>query len=135
MSFLSAKNIDDLDKIHGFFTREDGVSEGCFTSRNVKIDVGDKDGNVYENRRLCLEELELAEHPLVYAKLCHGKSIYVVTGGEETVEVDQCDAIISAVPYVNIGLSTADCVPILMAHKKGRAVAVVHAGWRGKFIG
>ncbi len=41
------------------------------------------------------------------------------------------DAVVSNQPGVVVGIRTADCVPVLLADMRTRAVASIHAGWRG----
>jgi polyphenol oxidase len=43
----------------------------------------------------------------------------------------QGDALVSKQPGVDLAIRTADCLPILIADPKHRAVAAIHAGWRG----
>jgi polyphenol oxidase len=46
-------------------------------------------------------------------------------------ECGQVDALFTQTPGIPIGVMTADCVPILLAHESGSQVAAIHAGWRG----
>src|SRR5262245_7368384 len=47
----------------------------------------------------------------------------------------EADAVVAATAGPPIGVVTADCVPILAASADGRAVAAIHAGWRGLAAG
>jgi YfiH family protein len=45
------------------------------------------------------------------------------------------DALLSDSPGRFVGVKTADCLPILLVDERHRAVAAVHAGWRGTVTG
>jgi YfiH family protein len=46
-------------------------------------------------------------------------------------EAPQADALITQERGVLLAVQTADCVPMLLADAKNRAVAAIHSGWRG----
>ncbi len=66
---------------------------------------------------------------LVSLSQIHSDICLVAEGGEG--RIGRGDAILTNVPGLRIGVRTADCVPVLIADPVRRAVAAVHAGWRG----
>lgn len=55
----------------------------------------------------------------------------VVLNAAELPPACEGDALISNEPGVRVGVKTADCVPVLLVDPTLRAVAAIHAGWRG----
>ncbi len=73
---------------------------------------------------------EWNERPdLATLRQTHSDICVCVTGGAGRLGTG--DAIITDVPGVRVGVRTADCVPILLVDQQRRAVAAIHAGWRG----
>jgi len=64
----------------------------------------------------------------------HGRDVAIVRPGAVTTVVD-ADAVVSVDSSSVASVRVADCVPILLADRHGRAVAAVHAGWRGTAAG
>ncbi|MEY4545071.1 MAG: hypothetical protein RL685_1266 [Pseudomonadota bacterium] len=119
--------------LHGFFSREGGVSEGPFASLNCSPDVGDRAENVRENLARVAQALGLTVEHICVAAQVHDRGVIVLDGSESasTVARTAADAIVSSAPALGCGVRTADCVPILLADPESGRVAAVHAGWRG----
>ncbi len=74
---------------------------------------------------------EALEPPgVVRPRQVHGAEVAWLRPGAPLSRRD-ADAVLSLDPAVPVAVVTADCVPILVAEPSGRAVAAVHAGWRG----
>jgi purine-nucleoside/S-methyl-5'-thioadenosine phosphorylase / adenosine deaminase len=58
----------------------------------------------------------------------HSNKVVVAT---RPGDLGEGDALISNVPGLTLAIRTADCLPVLIADPENRAVAAVHAGWRG----
>jgi YfiH family protein len=116
--------------VHAISTRAGGVSGGRFASLNVSFSVGDEQANVEENLRRLREALGAAE--LFSAYQVHGKAVTLVQ--PETQPRPRCDVLITRSPERALMLRYADCTPVLLADPRQRAVAAVHAGWRGSAV-
>lgn len=116
--------------VHGFSTRTGGASE--LNGENV-LNVGymdwDQRENVAGNRRRLEAAVGANELTLVPMKQIHSDVIrlFRVAPGEAC----KGDASITNRKGLLIGVQTADCVPILLVDSKKRAVAAIHAGWKG----
>jgi YfiH family protein len=116
--------------IHSFSTAQGGVS--TLNGRKV-LNLGftewDTRENVQKNRKLFQFALGADELELVSLKQFHSDVVCVFSSAPN--ETCSGDASISNSPNLLLSIQTADCVPILLLDPKKRAIAAVHAGWRG----
>jgi polyphenol oxidase len=126
--------------VHAFGTRQGGVSKPPFAALNLGQSVGDDPVAVEENRRRFFGGFGIAATRVVRAKQVHGDGVLRVdaelvgrTGFPRSLvdEPAEFDALITDLPGLALVVSTADCLPILIHDPVRRAVAAVHAGWRG----
>jgi YfiH family protein len=116
--------------VHGFSTSIGGVSElNGKKVLNLSFTDWDKRENVLENRRRFQEALGAHDLPLIVLKQIHSDVIHHI----ESTRAEPCrgDASLTAMPGLLLAIQTADCVPILLVDPKKRALAAIHAGWRG----
>jgi len=66
----------------------------------------------------------------VVAKQVHGNRFFFVTAPPDKA-LEGFDALLTDQKGISIGVTTADCLPILLAEPERKIVAAVHAGWRG----
>ncbi len=120
---------------HGFFARTGGVSLPPYASLNVGASVGDDPQAVAINRQRCFAVLGFAEGQVVSPYQVHGTRIARVGAAEGGSCLENTDGLLTDEPGTSLFLRFADCVPILLYDRERRAVALVHAGWRGTLDG
>ncbi len=120
---------------HAFFTREGGISQGIYASLNGGLGSKDDQAHVVENRRRMAAELGVAPSHFLTAYQVHSPDVAVATETWSNETRPKVDAIVSNTPGLAIGITTADCGPILFADPKARVIGAAHAGWRGAFMG
>ena len=116
--------------VHGFSTRPGGVSE-LEGERALNLGFTDWDTreNVQENRSRFQSALGATDLALVPLKQFHSDVIHLL--GAPNQGPSRGDASLTNTPGLFLAVQTADCVPILLVDPQKRAVAAVHAGWRG----
>lgn len=120
---------------HAFFTREGGVSEGFYASLNGGQGSQDRHDRVAENRARMAAALDVAPERLINAYQIHSPDVIVAEEPWTRETRPRVDAIVTRVPGLAIGVSTADCGPVLFADAAARVVGAAHAGWKGALTG
>jgi len=117
--------------VHGFFGRRGGVSRGPFASLNVSLRNADHDADALENRRRVTESLGCAGWPLLIARQVHGVRCAIVDTAFDPHEPPEADALATRTAGLVLGVTSADCAPLLFADPAAGVIAAAHAGWRG----
>src|SRR3954468_19700386 len=133
---LQAQSLLKLPGIHhGFFTRSGGVSDGLYESLNGGVGSEDWPDKVAENRSRMANSLGVAPEHFLTCYQIHSPTVVVAESPWPASERPRADAIVTRTPGVAIGVSTADCGPVLMADPEARVIGAAHAGWRGALTG
>lgn len=133
--FITAPDLSAEPGIrHAFFTREGGVSRGIYAALNGGLGSSDDPAAIRENRARMAGHLKVEPTHLVSIHQVHSPDAEVVTGpwlGDKP----KADAMVSAASGVALGISTADCGPILFVDSEARVIGAAHSGWKGAFTG
>ncbi len=136
--------------VHAFTTRRGGVSQGPAAGLNLGLVPPEEPASavsVRENRRRFFERLGARDFSLAEVRQIHSAVIYQVAFGSSGELVyhpsglplappsgrrrPKGDALLTAEPGLLLCARSADCLPILLVDTRHRAVAAIHAGWRG----
>ena len=120
---------------HGFFTRAGGVSSGLYASLNGGVGSRDDAGKVLENRARMAAALGVEPRRLLTAYQTHSPNVVVAEAPWTTENRPQADAIVTRMRALAIGVTTADCGPVLFAEPRAGVIGAAHAGWRGALTG
>lgn len=133
---LQASSLATLAGIrHAFFTRSGGVSLGVYSSLNGGVGSNDTPEKVAENRARMAAALGVHAGRLLTPFQIHSPDVVVVKEPWTRDSRPRADAIVTQTPRLAIGVSTADCGPLLLADNKAGVIGAAHAGWRGALSG
>lgn len=119
---------------HAYFTREGGASPGIYTSLNGGLGSQDDKANITENRARMAKVMRVTPDNLVSLYQIHSADV-AIAAGPWPGERPKADAMVTATRGVALGVSTADCGPILFADAEAGVIGAAHSGWKGAFTG
>ena len=119
-------------------TRKGGVSQDNYSEFNINEYCGDEKNAIATNRKLLCEKLGITEQCLVFPHQVHGVEVRNINGDFTSLDIcdrkrllEGVDAVMTCQKGLCIGVSTADCIPVLLYDPQHHACAAIHAGWRG----
>ena len=120
---------DEPGYVVAFTTRIGGISDGVYASLNLTRGTGDAAEKVEENRRLACEALDLPAERLAFNRQVHSPTVH---RARPAARGEPGDGLWTDEPRLPMLAMSADCLPIAIARTDGpRALAILHAGWRG----
>jgi YfiH family protein len=120
---------------HAFFTREGGVSDGIYQSLNAGLGSQDDPARIVENRRRMAEQMAVEPEHFLSLHQTHSPDVVVASGPWEGASRPRADALVTRTEGLAIGVTAADCGPILFVDPAARVIGAAHAGWKGALTG
>jgi hypothetical protein len=120
---------------HAFFTRSGGVSGGLYASLNGGTGSKDDAALVAENRARMAAALGVEPRRFLTLYQVHSADVIVAETPWAADARPRADAIVTKMRALAIGVTTADCGPVLFADPKAHVIGAAHAGWRGALSG
>lgn len=133
---MKLKRYNICPHVTAFSTMRDG--EGAYGGFNITHYCGDCEEHVAVCRAQLCKELNIDDCCLLLPRQTHGCEVLHIDSAfmseskeRQTEMLHGVDAVMTALPHTCIGVSTADCVPVLLCDIQKHVIAAVHAGWRG----
>ena len=136
LQFDQLSQINDI--VHFSTTRVGGVSNGTYSSFNMGNFSDDSPLNIHENRKILAQMFYMKMSDFIIPHQTHETRVLKID--EEFLKLDHTtsieimygvDSIITDIRDKFLCVTTADCVPIIIFDKKTKAIAAIHAGWKG----
>lgn len=136
LQFNQLSQINEI--VHFSTTRMGGISNGSYSSFNMGNFSDDSPLNIHENRKLLAHMFYMNMSDFIVPHQTHGTRVLKID--EEFLNLDHTtsieimygvDSVITNIKDKFLCVTTADCVPIIIYDRKSKAIAAIHAGWKG----
>lgn len=119
-------------------TRKGGYSTGKYAEFNITHYCNDDPEAVRKNREALCQLLGIGDDCLILPRQTHQTEVLNIDEAFLSLSTESrqqalegIDALVTGVAGVCIGVSTADCIPVLLYDREMGITAAIHAGWRG----
>ena len=119
-------------------TRHGGCSRGSYATFNINRYCGDSEENISKNRKALCQMLGIGDDCLLMPHQVHETKVakideefFSMSTAERQEVLEGVDALMTNLRGICIGVSTADCIPVLLYDGEQQAICAIHAGWRG----
>ncbi len=133
--FYSKKLTNFQNINHCFFSKRNGFSKGIYSSLNCGLGSNDKKEDVKKNLDFVSKKMEIDSENLILMNQTHSNKVIIVGKNNQKSKKFNCDAIITNVKGIALGVLTADCVPIILYDEANHVSGCIHCGWKGGISG
>lgn len=138
-TFIKFNNLNKYKSLLHFSTTiNGGFSTGNYESFNLGLYSGDNIESVDKNRKKLCSSFNIQPSNLFLPYQTHSDKICVLdktflskTTEQQAEFLNGIDALITNQKNICIGVTTADCVPVLLYDPQLQLLAAIHSGWRG----
>ena len=130
ITILLYKNWEGIP--HGFFGKLGGVSQGIYSSLNGSLSGNDSHAAVKENQYRALKTIGCEKSVVFFPTQKHTSNVLKITD-PKNIEILKipADGLATCLKGITLGITTADCAPVLFYDNKNQIIGAAHAGWRG----
>lgn len=136
--FLHPYSLSDSSVMAFSTTRHGGIGGGAYATFNCTPYTGDATTVVHAHQEQLCRALGISTERLIVPYQTHSCHLLEVdetflhlSSDARHALLQEKDALITNLPGVCLCVSTADCIPVLLYDRQHKAVAAIHAGWRG----
>ncbi len=137
-NLLQFESLNHDSLFHFSTTIKGGISRGTYASFNLGLYSGDIPERVYKNRAKLTSQIGVKPNNLFIPIQTHedktlvlDKNFLSLSDDDKLEELNGIDALVTNLRNLCIGITTADCVPILLFDPEKKVLAAIHAGWKG----
>ncbi len=118
---------------HCFFSKKNGFSKGVYKSLNCGRGSKDNQINIRKNLFFVSRRMKVSRDRLILMHQTHSNKVIEIKKRNYKKKI-KCDAMITRLKGIALGVVTADCVPIILYDVKNEIIGCIHAGWRGAYL-
>ena len=111
-----------------FFSKNHGSSKGIYKSLNCGLKSFDNKKNVKQNLNIAKRTLFKQNKNLIIPDQYHSNKCLIATPNNP---YPKCDALVTSDNSLILGITAADCLPIIFYDPKNHVIGIAHAGWKG----